>query len=673
MRATSAGSWVAAAGISLSLVCLVFVVTAPSTQALPVAQNVRVSVDPAGGDGDAQSIGNSVSNDGRWVAFWSDASNLVSGDTNGKRDIFVRDLQTNTTSLVSVGVGGAPADDINQYPSISGDGRFVAFQSWADNIVPGDTNGFPDIFVRDLKKETTKLVSIDPPLGQANQQSLGSSISTDGRWIAFSSFASNLATGDSNNAEDVFLADRTTGAITLVSKVSNFSAPGTSNHPDVDADGGVVAFTSTSSRLVSGDANNAADVFTWTKATSAFTLVSTAMGGGSGHGASDDASIDDAGSVVAFDSFADNLVPADGNGMQDVFDRVLTAGTTERDSVTDTGGDGNSVSGGPAISGDGRTVAFWSASMNITPDPFCSEADVFTRDRALSVTQKLSFAQDGGCARFMGIGAASNTVSNQEVSGDGNVVGFSTNADNMVTADGNENGDVFVREPLPFLSVGDVLVPEPHTGKTTATFTLTLSRPSTADATVSYATADGTATAPADYQTTSGTVTIPAGMTSAQVKVTVKGDTIITGDQNFSLNLSSPIGAVLADQQGQAVIRDDYPPSDPWVAVGDVTVWEGGAKTTKATFTVTLSAARPTDTTVFYTTADGTAVAPGDYASKSGSVTIPSGKTSASVTVLVHGDTAVEPDENYTLTLTSVPPGVTIADGNGLGTIRGDD
>jgi len=223
-------------------------------------------VDPAGGDGDAQSIGNSVSNDGRWVAFWSDASNLVSGDTNGKRDIFVRDLQTNTTTLVSVGVGGAPADDINQYPSISGDGRFVAFQSWADNIVPGDTNGFPDIFVRDLKKGTTKLVSIDPPLGQANQQSQGSSISTDGRWIAFSSFASNLATGDSNNAEDVFLADRTTGAITLVSKVSNFSAPGTSNHPDVDADGGVVAFTSTSSRLVSGDANNAADVFTWTKA-----------------------------------------------------------------------------------------------------------------------------------------------------------------------------------------------------------------------------------------------------------------------------------------------------------------------------------------------------------------------------------------------------------------------
>src|SRR5207253_3836668 len=127
------------------------------------------------------------------------------------------------------------------------------------------------------------------------------------------------------------------------------------------------------------------------------------------------------------------------------------------------------------------------------------------------------------------------------------------------------------------------------------------------------------------------------------------------------------------DPQGRAVIRDDYPPTDPWLAVGDATVWEGDAKTTKATFALTLSAPRPTDTTVFFATADGSAVAPGDYTSASGSVTIPTGRTSASVTVVVKGDVLVEPDGMFTLTLTSVPPGITVADGVGLGTIRNDD
>ncbi len=672
MRIRRTGGSVAV--VSIAVGCLLSVVTTLPAEALTPGQTIRVSVDPSGGDGDSQSTVSSVSDDGRWVAFMSMASNLVPGDTNGKVDVFERDLLTNTTQLVSVGTGGAPADDISQYPAVSGNGRFVAFQSYADNLVPGDTNGQPDVFVRDMTKGITKLLSIDPPLGPANNQSQETTISADGRWIAFSSYASNLVSGqDFNNSEDVFLADRTTGAITLVSKVGRVSAPGASNHPDVDADGGVVAFTSTASDLVPNDLNGASDVFAWTKATGAFTLVSRAMGGTTGDQQSDDSSIDDAGTAVAFQSDATDLVPGDGNGKPDIFVRDLEAGTTERDSVTDTGGDGDSVSGIPSISGDGRSVAFYSASHSITPDPYCNESEIYVRQRVLGVTQKLSFSLSGGCVTASGIPAASNTTSNGEMSGDGSVVAWFTNGDNLVASDGNHEDDVFVRGPVPYLSVGDLLVPEPHSGTSTATFTLTLSTPSTSNVTASFATADGTATAPSDYKAASGTVTIPAGSTSAQVKVTVKGDTIAEGDQDFFLNLSAPLGAVLGDPQGRAVIRDDYPPTDPWVAVGDATVWEGDAKTTKATFTITLSAPLPTGTTVFYATADGTAVAPSDYTLKSGSVTIPTGKTSASVTVVVNGDASVEPDETFTLALTSVPPGITVADGTGLGTIRNDD
>jgi Tol biopolymer transport system component len=167
----------------------------------------RVSLGPGGVQGNEQSSGPAISADGRFVAFQSAASNLVPGDTNGAQDIFVRDRQTGTTRRVSVGPGGVQtnAEASSGVPAISADGRFVAFESDATNLVPGDTNGAIDVFVRDRQTGTTRRISVGPGGVQGNSDSGGPAISADGRFVAFVSNASNLVPGDSNARFDVFV------------------------------------------------------------------------------------------------------------------------------------------------------------------------------------------------------------------------------------------------------------------------------------------------------------------------------------------------------------------------------------------------------------------------------------------------------------------------------------
>ena len=148
-----------------------------------------------------------ISADGRYVAFGSDASNLVPGDTNGTSDVFVRDLRSGTTQRVSVATDGTQANGDSDSPAISADGRYVAFASYASNLVPGDTNGTADVFVRDLRSGTTRRVSVATDGTQANGDSGSPAISADGRYVAFESDASNLVPGDTNHCVDVFVRD----------------------------------------------------------------------------------------------------------------------------------------------------------------------------------------------------------------------------------------------------------------------------------------------------------------------------------------------------------------------------------------------------------------------------------------------------------------------------------
>ncbi|MFN8094776.1 MAG: Calx-beta domain-containing protein [Vicinamibacteria bacterium] len=226
--------------------------------------------------------------------------------------------------------------------------------------------------------------------------------------------------------------------------------------------------------------------------------------------------------------------------------------------------------------------------------------------------------------------------------------------------------------PLPTLSIGDVAVAEGNSGTSAATFTVTLSAASTSTVTVAYATANGTATAGSDYVAQSGTLTFTAGQTAKTIAVVVNGDTTVEPSETFTVTLSSPSGATLADGVGLGTITNDDTAPLPTLSTGDVAVAEGNSGTGAATFTVTLSAASTSTVTVAYATANGTATAGSDYVAQSGTLTFTAGQTSKTIAVVVNGDTTVEPNETFTVTLSS-PSGATLADGVGLGTITNDD
>ena len=280
----------------------------------------RVSVASDGTQGNDGSVSSSISADGRYVAFYSYASNLVSGDTNGRLDVFVHDQQTGQTSRVSVASDGAQGNHNSYFSSISADGRYVAFFSGASNLVPGDTDGWGDVFVHDQQTGQTSRVSVASDGAQGNHNSYFSSISADGRYVAFDSYASNLVPGDTNGALDVFVHDRQTGQTSRVSVASDGTeGSGSSEYPSISADGRYVAFFSEASNLAPGDTNGVDDIFMHDRQTGQTNRVSMASDGTQGNAESRYPSISADGRYVAFHSGASNLVPGDTNGVADVF------------------------------------------------------------------------------------------------------------------------------------------------------------------------------------------------------------------------------------------------------------------------------------------------------------------------------------------------------------------
>ena len=225
-------------------------------------KTTRVSVGPNGAQANGFNHAPSLSRDGRFVAFSSSADNLVPDDSNGTSDIFVHDRKTKKTTRVSVGPNGRQASGAGSFTSvISADGRFVAFWTHAANLVPSDTNRQPDVFVHDRKTKKTTRVSVGPNGRQANSSSFDMVISADGRFVAFASGATNLVSGDTNGFEDVFVHDRATRKTTRVSiGPDGTQADGHSGHPSISADGRFVAFHS-SGALVPDDTNGVTDVY----------------------------------------------------------------------------------------------------------------------------------------------------------------------------------------------------------------------------------------------------------------------------------------------------------------------------------------------------------------------------------------------------------------------------
>jgi len=304
-------------------------------------ETTRVSVSSAGVQANNFRGSPSLSSDSRFVAFRSFADNLVAGDTNGDvdpnkgADIFVHDRQTGETTRVSVSSTGMQANDRSYSPSLSSDGRFVTFQSYATNLVSGDTNGDvdpnegADIFVHDRQMGQTTRVSVSSAGVQGNNSSGSPSLSSDGRFVAFSSAANNLVAGDTNDTTDIFLHDRQTDQTTRVSESSAaVQGNGGSYKPSTSYNGRFVAFESHADSLVDGDTNNTLDILFHDCQTGQTVRVSLSSADVQGNGASYNSSISDNGRFVAFHSWASNLVDGDTNNSFDVFVYELLAVST---------------------------------------------------------------------------------------------------------------------------------------------------------------------------------------------------------------------------------------------------------------------------------------------------------------------------------------------------------
>ena len=406
---------------------------------------ISLAVD--GREANGASFTPAISADGRWVAFASSASTLVQGDTNGAEDVLVYDRVTRSTERVSLSSAGEQGNGDSYGPAISADGRYVAFTSAASNLAAGDTNDELDIYVRDRVAHTTVLVSSGPHGTLGDGPSVAPSIGGDGRLVAFESDADNLVEGDTNGTGDVFVHDVVTGMTRRLSVEGNGTqTESPSFGAAISADGSSVAFESFSSRLVPDDTNGALDVFVADVPTGHLSRVSLASGGGQADDRSYSPSISADGRVVAFTSFADNLVPDDTNGLLDVYVHRRDQGTTTRLSVGPDGVQGNGLSFAPVVSADGALVVLSSEASNLVPDDSNGMRDVFVASTASGAVTRLS---RGSGTKGQGDGPSLGAV----VDASGAMVAFASFATNLVPGDTNGQSDVFVA-PSPAFKAG---------------------------------------------------------------------------------------------------------------------------------------------------------------------------------------------------------------------------
>ena len=359
-----------------------------------------------------------ISADGRAVVFSSFASNLVAGDDNESTDVFVYDRDTDTTERISAGSQSGAFS-----AAISGDGRFVSFSSRSPDLAPGDANGTnTDIFLHDRETGTTTLVTAG-----GNLASNSSSINSDGRFVAFHSTASNLVDADVNNATDIFVYDRVSDSIERLTAGANLR----SRFASISGDGRFVAFQSSSTNLVADDTNGSLeDIFVHDRATGITERLTT--GGGN---QSTSAEISGDGQFVVFSSMATGLVGGDSNRfIEDVFCFDRDTGTLER--LT---GTGNGPSRTPLISSDGRFVSFFTEADNLVAGDFQNGAGVVVYDRSTEIfgflpSQGISFEVAGGDGES---GASS-------VSANGRFIAYESSANNLLGSDSNGHSDIFV-------------------------------------------------------------------------------------------------------------------------------------------------------------------------------------------------------------------------------------
>ncbi len=328
-----------------------------------------------------------ISADGRYVAFYSSATDLVPGDTNTSKDVFRKDLHTGAIVRCSTDAAGSQVSGASAFPSISADGRYVAFASEAATLVSGDSNGKQDIFRKDVLTGAIVRCSTTASGGEVTGASSDPSISADGRYVAFASEAATLVSGDSNGKQDIFRKDLETGAIVRCSTTvvgGQLGQP--SYNPSIGSDGSYVAFESDSPNLVESDFNSARDIFRKDVETGAVLRCSTDSSLGESNAGSSYARISPDARYVAFESDANNLVPGDGNAKSDAFRKDLQTGAIVCCSTGTSGEEGNGDSSSTCMSGDGRYVAFASGASDLVPGDTNAQGDIFRKELVAPVT-----------------------------------------------------------------------------------------------------------------------------------------------------------------------------------------------------------------------------------------------------------------------------------------------
>ena len=421
---------------------------------------VRANVGASGEESDGVAGQASVSADGRFVAFHSDAADLVPNDTNGDSDVFVRDRATDVLTRVSVTSSGMEARGDSTCPSLSADGRYVAFLSWGKNLLPGG-GPFAIVYVHDRQDGSTTAVGLAPDGSRPDRNSGCPSISGDGQRIAFASHATNLVPADGNQSIDVFLHDRATGTTTRLSeRAGGGDADNVSVGPRISRDGRFVAFESYALDLLwpaerppvpRGDLEPRLQVYVRDVEAGRTELVSVA----SAHrlagpdGVSLMPSISDDGSRIAFRSEARNLGPLTNGESDNVFVRDRAAGRTWLASPadplqSDCGRSGVVVNcktgpkGPPAISGDGRFVAFSSRSLFHLPANQYSGDQIYLFDNLSRRLRRLSVDATGAEGEACSWEPA--------LSADGRVLAWASKSANLVPDDAGLDADVFAQE-----------------------------------------------------------------------------------------------------------------------------------------------------------------------------------------------------------------------------------
>lgn len=419
-------------GICLLLLVSLIIPSADMNVLAAPGDTTRISVDSSGIEGNDMSRFASISADGRFVVFESDANNLVSGDTNNATDIFVKDRLTGQVTRVSVDSSGIEGNNGSGGSAISADGRFVAFSSDATNLVTGDTNSFTDIFLRDLQLGTTIRISVSSSAEQANNFSDSElAISSNGRFVAFRSNATNLVSDDGNGFADIFVRDTQTGTTELISRTSDGAvANGTSFSPAISADGNIVAFTSNATNLDGNDTNNRNDVFIRRRSNGQTLRVSLSTDGFGANLGANEPSISADGRYVSFSSEATNLITEDTYGYTHVYIRDLQTNTTILASRYSEGGVLVADTENSSLSPDGRYIAF----------EFDDKGDglplrwIYVRDLISGLTISITPRPQ-----------EDTSPSSPSISNNGVVVFFSR-ANNLVNGDTNGVHDIFAKE-----------------------------------------------------------------------------------------------------------------------------------------------------------------------------------------------------------------------------------